>query len=117
MVTPGPGLLPKAVSVYIWSQAGSVLTSMAQVANKSTWKPRVWAATCSLVGVYGPCFSWDYTDLSSLCWGHELLLLRAMSGSVVLLQPRSVLISVAPVTITGHEDAGGLGCHLCLNLC
>lgn len=35
-----------------------------------------------------------------------------MSGSVALLQPGCVLMSVAPATSEGHVTAWGLGCHL-----
>lgn len=42
----------------------------------------------------------------------SLLLLRAMSGSVVLLQPKSVLIFMACGTIEGHVDVSGLLCSL-----
>lgn len=40
------------------------------------------------------------------------LQLRMVSGSMVLLQPGSVLMFVAPDTIEGHVDARGLGYHL-----
>ena len=40
-----------------------------------------------------------------------LLLLRAMSGSVVLLQTGDVLRSVAHETTEGHEDTCGLCCQ------
>lgn len=39
-------------------------------------------------------------------------LLRATSGSVVLMRTRAVLISKALVTTKIHVDARGLGCHL-----
>lgn len=38
----------------------------------------------------------------------SLLLSSAMSGSVVLLQPRSVSMSMARVTIEGYVDVSGL---------
>jgi hypothetical protein len=37
---------------------------------------------------------------------------RVMSRSVVLLQLRTVLISIAYVTSAGHADIRGLYCHL-----
>lgn len=40
------------------------------------------------------------------------LLPRAVSGSVALPEPRSVLISMAPGTLEGRADPGGLGCHM-----
>ena len=40
------------------------------------------------------------------------LLPSAMSGSMTLLQPGSVLMSMAPVTIGDHVDARGLGSHM-----
>lgn len=40
------------------------------------------------------------------------LQLRMVSGSMALLQPGSVLMSVAPDTIESHIDARGLGYHL-----
>lgn len=42
---------------------------------------------------------------------------RAMSVSVVLWQPRSVLVSVAPDTTKGHVNAMDLGSHLRLYWC
>lgn len=39
------------------------------------------------------------------------LLPKAMSGSVVLLQLGSMLMSVACVTTKGQMDVCGLGCH------
>lgn len=47
------------------------------------------------------------------CWPFQLL--RAMSGSVVLIGTRTVLMSVDPVTAEAHADAHGLGC--CLKPC
>lgn len=42
----------------------------------------------------------------------SVLPLRAMTGSNGLLQPWSVLMSVALVTAKGHEDIHDLCCHL-----
>lgn len=42
----------------------------------------------------------------------SMLLLRAMSGTGVLLQPRSVSISVAHFSTEGYMDIHGLGCCL-----
>lgn len=39
------------------------------------------------------------------------LLTRAMSGSVALPQPQSLLMSMSPLTTEGHATAQGLGCH------
>lgn len=41
------------------------------------------------------------------------LLTRTMSGSVALLQLRSVLMSVVPVITEGHKDVWGLGRLMC----
>lgn len=63
-----------------------------------------------------PCFSWGHIDVSGLHWYLEtieiswsVLLLWAMSGSMLLLQPGSVLVFVAHVTSKGHADV----CDLC----
>ena len=40
------------------------------------------------------------------------MLLRAMAGSVTLLQLGSVLMSVTGVTTNDYADVPGLGCHL-----
>lgn len=40
------------------------------------------------------------------------LQLRAVSGSVALLQPQSVLMLVTPVAVEGHVDSRGLGLYL-----
>lgn len=40
------------------------------------------------------------------------LLPRALSGSMVLLQPGSVLMPMTHAATKGHKDAQGLGCHL-----
>lgn len=43
-------------------------------------------------------------------WPFQLL--GAMGGSVVLIWPRTMLMSVDPVTAEAHADAHGLGCRL-----
>lgn len=40
-----------------------------------------------------------------------------MSGFVAQLQPKSMLMSLAPLAIKGHVDSSGLGQHLGLGLC
>lgn len=65
------------------------------------------------------CTLWPYwypkavLSVSEAMVSSELgMLLTAMSGSVGLQQPRSVLMSVVPDTTEGNADARDLDCHL-----
>lgn len=94
---------------------GSVLPSMPHVAEK----PGVWTATCGQFGVWE---RWNKRE--TLCCLPKTMLTsepwlwhRAMSVSIVLLQPRSVLVSVAPDTTKGHVNVVDLGSHLRLCWC
>lgn len=57
---------------------------------------------------------WPALPLSVMVVSGPELQLRALPGSVTLLQPWSVLTSYAPVTIKGHPDTRDLGpfCYL-----
>lgn len=57
----------------------------------------------------GPCRSeWPSLLPNAMVTCGPELRLRAMSESMALLQPGSVLMSKAPVTIDGHTDGQGL---------
>lgn len=51
---------------------------------------------------------WPVLPLEAIVTSWPRLLLRAMSESMVLLQPGFVSISVALVTTKGHVDVSGL---------
>lgn len=58
------------------------------------------------------CATGDMLPPGDMLSSGSELLLRAMSGSIALLQPGSTLMSGVPVITEGHEDAQGLGCHM-----
>ena len=61
----------------------------------------------------GPCRSeWPKLLPNVMVTSGAELQLRAMSGSMALLQPVSVLMSTASDTIKGHADVRDLDCHL-----
>lgn len=72
--------------------------------------PEVWLFTCGQVSVLGLYRCWGHTDLGGLVClqGHDNsgpeLLLRAMSGPIVLLQLGFVLMFLALVTTGGHRN-------------
>lgn len=117
MVMFGPELLLRDMSVtmaLLWLH--SLLTSMAPVTTEGHVKVHslgqhlkpYWSLRVSLPP--GPYKSeWP----SSLCLypGPETWL-RAISGSIVLPHPGSVLMCMTPLTIVGQAYANGLGCHL-----
>lgn len=73
--------------------------------RKATQKPGIWATIFGLVGVQGLCPRQSHADLVGLfCTPARAMvssrteqLPRAVSGSVVLQQPKSELMSVAPI--------------------
>lgn len=101
-------------------QPVSVLMSMACVVNKDhieTW------------GLDHNLWPWGYLRAvwpPETCWSERPvllprvmvsssgpgLLLRTLSGSMVLQQPGSELMSMTPVTTEGHANGQGLVCYL-----
>lgn len=56
-------------------------------------------------------FGWLVVSTGVMISSRPGLCLRAMFGSMTLLYPGSVLVSVAPETIEDHADVRGLGCY------
>ena len=77
---------------------------------KVTWEAWGQTTTSDIFGVQGQCYHYSHFDLNGLCFHPDpgfhpgpKLLPRAMSGSMVLLQQGSMLMSVARVTSGAKE--------------
>lgn len=86
-------------------QLWPVLKSEASIATEGYMEAWGQTTTSDLVGVQGPYYHYSHFDLNGLCFHPEpgchpgpKLLPRAMSGSMVLLQQGSMLMSAAHVT-------------------
>lgn len=86
-----------------------------------TFPPRTtqMSLVCAAVWTRGPycCHrsrwcEWPALPLEAIVMPVSVLPLRAMSGSVVLLQPESVLMTMAHATTKGHVGVRGLLCSL-----
>ena len=55
---------------------------------------------------------WPALSQGTMVMSGPRLQLRNMAGSVALLQPGFMLMSVTPDTIEDHVDVRRLGCHL-----
>ncbi|KAL6032930.1 hypothetical protein STEG23_010919 [Scotinomys teguina] len=112
------GLLLRTMSrCVVLPQLVSVMMSMSQVITKGYTDARFWVTNCGH-GVKGHAMAgavttWvDCTATSDHVVHQPELLPRAMSESMTLLQPGSVLMSTVPVNIEGFVDVQGQGPHL-----
>jgi hypothetical protein len=118
---PGPGCC-QGPCLGPWlncRQPGSVLIAVAHIATEG--HPDVSGVGCCLRWCWFPevmlisrtkLIRWSGLLPEAMMTSGPMLLLRAMSGPMVLSQPRVLLMSEACVTTKGHADIPGLGCHL-----
>lgn len=88
----------------LWSMLSceATLMSVGRVSTEDLLMRMIRAATGGPVDVRGPWFT---------------LLTGAMFGSVVLLQPGTMLTSMACVTTKRHTDICGLCMYMCMGVC
>lgn len=120
MVSSGPKLLPSDMPGFMTLQhPGSELMSMAPITTKdhediqhlvnhlrSCWCPR------AMLPLRPGQSEWPALPPMAIVTSIPGLVLKTMSGSVILPQQGSVLMFVAYATTKGHMDAPDLGCHL-----
>lgn len=100
-MTSGLRLLLRTMSEVVLLQLGSVLRSVAHVDTWCTGRPPEFMLD---ILTLGSCRSeWTVVLPDAVVMSGPELQLRAMSGSIALLQPGSVLMS--KVTIEDHVDA------------
>lgn len=102
MLSSGLRLLPRAISgSMVLQQSGSGLTHVAtkHQGQMSHLSPRLVSEDQD-----ASRYEWPELILSVMVTSRSELQLRAMSGSMDLQQPRSVLMSDAPVTIEDRVD-------------
>lgn len=124
IVTFSSGLLPRAIigSVALL-QPWSVLCPWFQLPLKVVRMPRIWATICGHIGAQGLCqcrtipmwVSWAATQGYGDVWAWAAA--KAMSGSMAVPHPGSLLISKALVALEDWVGTQGLGPHLGLCCC
>lgn len=123
MKMPRPVLPPRAMSESrVLLQPGPVLMSMAQpmisLKIMQMWSvplPEAMMMSMSCAAARTVLIWVAMLPPEAMVVAVPMLLPRVMPGSIVLVQPESVLMSMAHVTSKGYADVHGLG--LCLNPC